>query len=157
MTLSFSNFWKQFKWKPFENKWCLLEIVCHLWQKTNFRPGTRKFLTRIIAGINWSSGLKIAFRNYMVKNFPEMLNTILDRSSESLTGFNSLNINDWRYLKPFIRNSESSTPPISAVSWLLPDFSAYGQILNVKMSFVNRSRRRSMLKIQRLLKEIIFF
>jgi hypothetical protein len=146
-TLFSVNSESEIKWKPFENKWCLLEIVCHLYdeEKEDFRPRLAKILN---GDHNWDpidpQGWVLS-RNYMEKDFTEMLNKFLDERKRSVDWLKSLNINDWNIKAAHPKLGEFTAYQMLCC-WLAHDFLHMRQILKLKYQLLESGPGKDMLR-----------
>lgn len=136
-----------FKWKPFENKWCLLEIVCHLYdeEKEDFRPRLKKILN---GDHNWDpidpQGWALS-RNYMEKDFSEMLNKFLDERKRSVEWLNSLKDVDWN-IKTVHPKLGEFTAYQMLCNWLAHDYLHIRQIMKLKYKMLESEIEKGMLR-----------
>ncbi|MBS1550508.1 MAG: DinB family protein [Bacteroidetes bacterium] len=133
--------------KPAENKWCLLEIVCHLYdeEKEDFKPRLSKILN---GDHNWEpidpQGWVLS-RNYMEKDFSGTLNKFLDERKKSVDWLNSLNINDWNVKAVHPKLGEFTAYQMLC-NWLAHDFLHIRQILKLKYQLLESGPGKDMLR-----------
>ena len=134
-------------WKPSENKWCLLEIVCHLYdeEKEDFRPRLAKILN---GDHNWDpidpQGWVLS-RNYMKKDFIEMVNKFLYERKRSIDWLNGLKINDWNVKAVHPKFGEFTAYQMLC-NWLAHDYLHMRQILKLKYQLLESDFEKGMLR-----------
>ena len=85
-------------WKPNENKWCLLEIVCHLFDEEREDFKTRVRTTLELPGslpppidpIGW-----VTERKYIEKDYDEVLANFLKERTTSIAWLQDLKDPEW--------------------------------------------------------------
>jgi hypothetical protein len=88
----------QYLWKPSPEKWCLLEVACHLYdeEREDFRTRVRCTLETpgaLPPGINPMAW--VTERNYLEQDYELMVNKFLDERSKSVAWLRSLNDPCW--------------------------------------------------------------
>lgn len=128
----------EYLWKSHADKWCLLEIVCHLYdeEREDFRTRIRHTLQSPntlpppIDPIGWVTG-----RNYMEQDYGQMVEKFLNERTASVNWLNSLSEPNWR---SSCRHPELGT--LSAehflANWLAHDLLHFRQIISVNYQFL---------------------
>jgi len=128
----------EIKWKPSEDKWCLLEIVCHLYdeEKEDFRARLSKILHK---DYNWNpidpEGW-ISSRNYIYENYFDKLSGFLHERKKSVMWLRSLNLLSW--------NIEVTHPKFGTFTakqmlseWLAHDLLHIRQIVKTRFMYLD--------------------
>jgi len=125
-------------WKPQPEKWCLLEIVAHLYdeEREDFRARTRHTLETPDAPAppidpeSW-----VTERKYIERNYDVMLHKFLEEREASIQWLNALNNPNW--------NNTYQHPEIGAMSakmflanWLAHDYRHIQQIINLRYEYL---------------------
>ena len=125
-------------WKQNPEKWCLLEIVCHLYDEEirDFRFRTQWCLEHpnqippTIDPVGW-----VTKHDYINQDYPTMLNKFLAERELSIIWLNSLKNVNW--------NSSFEHPKLGNLSakhfltnWLAHDYLHIKQILNLKYDYL---------------------
>lgn len=133
-------------WKPAPDKWCLLEIICHLHdeEREDFRARVKHALETPdqpllpIDPQGW-----VTKRQYMEQNYAEMVTNFLKERDSSIEWLNSLGTVEW--------NSTLFHPDLGAMSawkflnnWLAHDYLHIRQINRVKYQFLQSSSRENL-------------
>jgi len=127
-------------WKPKPEKWCLLEIVCHLYdeEREDFRTRTRHTLeTPDISAPPIDPEAWVTQRKYMQRDFSEMLDKFLAERTTSVHWLKSLSHPNW--------NNTYQHPELGAMSakmflsnWIAHDYLHIRQILNLKFEYLKQ-------------------
>ena len=127
-----------FTWKQAPDKWCLLEIVCHLYDEEceDFRARIRHVLETpdeplpAIDPQGW-----VTLRNYMQQNYDMMLNKFLAEREDSIVWLKSLSSPDWTraYNHP---KFGSMSAELFLVNWLAHDHLHIRQITRLKYDYL---------------------
>lgn len=127
----------EYLWKWQDDKWCLLEIVCHLYdeEREDFRLRTKSVLKDPakplppIDPVAWVSD-----RKYIVKGYQKMLNKFLIERNDSIEWLESLQNPNW--------NNTYQHPKLGAMSanfflnnWLAHDYLHIRQILKIRFLY----------------------
>ena len=129
---------EEYTWRPGPEKWCLLEIVCHLLdeEKEDFRPRVKITLEnpdQLPAPIDPSSWVKD--RNYLEQNFILILSQFLEARADSVAWLHSLESPQWKNEFEHVKLG-----PISAEmllrNWLAHDLIHLRQILRIKFAYL---------------------
>ena len=121
-------------WKPQPEKWCLLEIVCHLYdeEREDFRVRTRQVLETpalklpAIDPQGWVEG-----RKYMQQNYQVRLNEFLEEIKRSVKWLQSVSEPKWdnAYEHPKFGKMTAS---MFLSNWLAHDYLHIRQIVKLK-------------------------
>ena len=137
---------EEIAWKPAPEKWCLLEVVCHLHdeEREDFRARLKQVLDdpqkpfASIDPVKW-----VTERNYMEQDFEYMLSQFLTERGESLKWLRQLKEPKWdnAYVHP-------KFGPLSAKfllsNWLTHDYLHFRQILKLKYDFLKFSSEQNL-------------
>ena len=124
---------EQVKWKPSEDKWCLLEIISHLYdeEREDFRARLKKILNE---DHNWNpidpQGW-VKSRNYMEKNYADTLSDFLNERKKSVEWLKDLKVKDWNVKAVHPKFGEFSAYQMLS-NWLAHDYLHMRQILRLK-------------------------
>lgn len=126
-------------WRQRPEKWCLLEILCHLYdeEREDFRFRTKWVLERPdeipppFNPINW-----VTDHNYMQQDYSVMLEKFIKERESSIIWLNSLKNVNW--------NNSFKHPKLGAMSakyylnnWLAHDYLHIRQIVKLKFDYLN--------------------
>jgi hypothetical protein len=125
-------------WKQNPKKWCLLEIVCHLYdeEREDFRLRIKHILEnpelplKSINPVGW-----VSERKYLNQNYHNILNNFLDERIKSigwLIGLGSLN---WNNVYKHPKLGEITAKMIFA-NWLAHDYLHLRQIVRLKYDYL---------------------
>ena len=128
----------QFTWKPNPEKWCLLEIVCHLYdeEREDFRARIKSTLED--ASKEWPKIDPPAWvheRNYVTQKYEEKLSNFLQERQASLSWLEGLYKPNWEstYMHPKVG-------PVTAMrllsNWVAHDYLHLRQIIRLKYEFL---------------------
>ncbi|MBL8006519.1 MAG: DinB family protein [Ignavibacteria bacterium] len=130
----------QIKYKPSPDKWCLLEIVSHLYDEEvyDFKPRLKKILDEDhdwepIDPQGW-----VVSRNYMNNNFHKTLNNFLEERKRSADWLSNLQVNDWNVKAVHPKFGEFSAFQMLC-NWLAHDYLHIRQITGVKYQLLKSS------------------
>ena len=132
---------KEYLWRWQEDKWCLLEIICHLYdeEREDFRQRTRCVLedpSKPLPLIDPSSWVKD--RNYMGQSFNQVLSNFLEERRASIDWLESLFEPKWdnAFQHP-------KMGPLTAAfflsNWVAHDYLHIRQILNLKFRYLEET------------------
>ncbi|MDQ3193498.1 MAG: DinB family protein [Bacteroidota bacterium] len=134
---------EEYLWRPEPEKWCLLEIVCHLYdeEQFDFRARTKHVLENIqtaptpIDPEGW-----VKSRKYIEQNYDEILEKFLNERKVSVDWLNSLTDPKWnnKYVHP-------EFGPMAAefflANWLAHDLLHFRQIITLLYNFTKTKTR----------------
>jgi hypothetical protein len=129
---------EEYLWKPQPDRWCLLEIVCHLYdiEREDFRTRLQYVLeTPEKAPPSFDPLAWVKERNYMGKDFAEMLRKFLDERDASVIWLRSLSHPQWdqAYHHPV---SGPRTARMYLTNWLAHDYLHIRQIVKLKYDYL---------------------
>ena len=127
---------QEFLWKFNPEKWCLLEIVCHLYdeEREDFRTRVKHVLeTPELAPPQFDPVAWVLQRKYMEQDYSKKLNEFLEERDRSVKWLRSLVDPPWinAYEHP---KFGKMTAKMFLANWLAHDFMHIRQILNVKFN-----------------------
>ncbi len=128
-----------FLWKQNPEKWCLLEIVCHLYdeEREDFRARVRNILDNpemplnSIDPVGW-----VTERNYIQRNYEEVLIKFLQERKLSIDWLNGLINPKWDNIHNHPKFGELSAKMILA-NWLAHDYLHFRQIIKLKYDYLH--------------------
>ena len=125
-------------WRPQVNKWCLLEIVCHLYdeERMDFRFRTKWVLERPgelppqFNPLDW-----VKENDYNSQDYDEMVAKFLNERKTSITWLRSLNGPKWDnyYIHPKLGKTDAKH---YLDNWLAHDYLHIRQILKLKFDYL---------------------
>ena len=125
---------EEFLWKQNPEKWCLLEIICHLYdeEREDFRTRTKQVLESPelllpkIDPVGW-----VIERKYLQQNFSEKLKDFLSEREQSVKWLQSLKNPKWEnaYNHPKLGKM---TAKLILTNWLAHDYLHIRQITKLK-------------------------
>jgi len=132
---------KEYLWKPEPEKWCVLEIVCHLIdeEKEDFRTRTASVLSDphkplpMFNPLDW-----VTERKYMQQDFDTKVRLLLEERAKSVDWLKSLQNPSWKnaYLHPILG-------PLSTeyflTNWLTHDYLHLRQVQKVVYLYLGKS------------------
>jgi len=133
-------------WKPKPDKWCLLEVICHLRDEEveDFRIRTQYVLedpTKSLPKIDpvaW-----VTERNYVNQDFQAVLIEFLKRRTESIQWLRSLKNPSWEnaYQHP---KMGPLTAQFFLTNWLAHDYLHFRQITRLKYEYLDQKSAESL-------------
>lgn len=128
----------EYEWREAEDKWSLLEIVCHLFDEEveDFRVRVFSVLedpSKDLPKIDPAAWVKD--RSYADQNYNEKLIGLLERRAESVRMLRDLKDPKWdnAYMHPKVG---PVTANLLLVNWLAHDFLHIRQVLRVKYAYL---------------------
>jgi hypothetical protein len=129
---------QEVRWKPSPEKWCALEIVCHLYdeERDDFRARLMHVLTTPDAPLPATdpSGWMI-HRRYLDQDFDTALRNFLEERDRTVTWLRTLTNAPWTNAHPHPR-----VGPISAdlflVNWVAHDLHHLRQLINLRYEYL---------------------
>ena len=125
---------EEYLWKSNPEKWCLLEIICHIYdeEREDFRARLRHVLetpTEPLPPIDPAGWVKA--RSYIAKNFTETMDKFLDERQKSIKWLNSLSDPKWEnaYIHP---KFGKMTAKMFLSNWVAHDYLHIRQIVKLK-------------------------
>lgn len=127
-------------WKPNPEKWCVLEIVCHLYdeEREDFRARVKHTLetpTGPLPPIDPQGWVKT--RNYMQQNYSDTLNDFLKEREQSIKWLQGLQNPKWdnAYEHP---KFGKMTAKMFLSNWLAHDYLHMRQIIKLKFDYLKQ-------------------
>jgi DinB superfamily len=127
-----------FLWKQTREKWCLLEIVCHLYdeEREDFRFRTKWVLEKPnevpppFNPVNW-----VTERNYLEQDYNQVLKKFIVEREESIKWLQSLESPNW---KNSFKHSKLGilTAKYFLTNWLAHDYLHIKQITKLKFDYL---------------------
>ena len=131
---------EEYLWKAEPKKWCLLEIVCHLYDEEceDFRTRVKHVLeTPDIAPPPFDPASLVLERKYMGQDYSKKLNEFLEERDQSVNWLRSLVNPKWdnAYEHP---KFGKMTAKMFLANWLAHHYLHIRQILNVKFEYLKK-------------------
>ena len=137
---------EMYLWKPAPEKWCLLEVVCHLYdeEREDFRARTRHVLQTPkepmpqFDQIGW-----VTEREYIKQDFAEKLEAFLKEREQSIAWLSSLQVPKWdnTYDHPKLG---PMTAKMFLTNWLTHDYFHIRQIIRIKFEYLKEKTREDL-------------
>jgi len=131
---------EEYLWKTSPDKWCLLEIICHLYdeEREDFRARLKHVLNTPaeplppINPVGW-----VKERNYIDNNFTETFDKFLEERHKSVLWLESLNNPNWdnTYIHP---KFGEMTAKMFLSNWLTHDYLHIRQIVKLKFDCLKK-------------------
>jgi hypothetical protein len=131
---------KEYVWKQTPEKWCLLEIVCHLYdeEREDFRARTKHVLENPTGALppidppGW-----VLERAYIKQNYADKLNKFLKEREESVEWLESLQTPKWdnAYQHP---KFGAMTAKMFLCNWVAHDYLHIRQITKLKFDYLKQ-------------------
>ncbi len=129
---------EEYTWKPLPEKWCLLEVVCHLHdeEREDFRARLKHVLEHPekplvpINPVEW-----VTERKYMEQDFEYMLSQFLTERGESIKWLRQLKEPNWDNAVVHPKLGPHSGK-LFLSNWLAHDYLHFRQILSLKYGFL---------------------
>jgi hypothetical protein len=128
----------QVKWKQAPEKWCLLEIVCHLYdeEREDFRARVDHILHNSdkempkIDPVAW-----VTQRKYIEQNYDELIDKFVAEREKSLHWLASIDSPDWQryYQHPKVG---PITAELILTNWLAHDYLHIRQVIRLKYDYL---------------------
>lgn len=129
---------EEYLWKPQPEKWCLLEVVCHLYdeEREDFRARLKQVLDDPEQGLNqidpegW-----VAARKYIEQDYDQKLNDFLTERELSVDWLRTLHEPKWdnAYIHP---KFGPLTAAMFFANWLAHDYLHIRQIIGIKHAYL---------------------
>ncbi|MFH4964714.1 DinB family protein [Gaetbulibacter sp. M235] len=129
---------KEYLWRPQPNKWCLLEIVCHLLdeEREDFKARVKHTLelpNEVMKGINPEGW--VVERNYIAQNYNEKVLEFLQERGKSVAWLSNLNNVQWENIYKHPKLGDLSAK-LFLVNWLAHDYLHMRQIIRYKYEYL---------------------
>lgn len=129
---------EEYMWKPSLEKWCLLEIVCHLYDEElyDFRARVKSVLENPESSLPPSDPEGwVKSKNYIGQEYEIMVGKFLNERDESVEWLLNLHLPKWK--NEFVHPVRG---PLSAefflANWLAHDYLHFRQISNLMYSYL---------------------
>ena len=129
---------RQYLWRPQPEKWCLLEILCHLYdeEREDFRMRVQLVLQNPQLSLppidpqGW-----VTSRKYMEQDYDAMLDSFLNERDQSVLCLRGLRSPDWEqtYVHPKLGAMPAS---LFLHNWLAHDYLHFRQITATKYAYL---------------------
>ncbi len=130
---------EEYLWKPAPDKWCLLEVICHLYdeEREDFRARVRHCLENSkkplppIDPLGW-----VKERDYIGQNFEEKIDSVIKERENSIRWLKSLQNPNW---ENFIEHRKlgKMSANLFLANWLAHDYIHIRQIVKIKRAYLN--------------------
>lgn len=137
---------QEYLWKPQPEKWCLLEIVCHLYdeEREDFRARIRHVLETPAEPLppidppGW-----VQERAYLRQDFADTLDRFVKEREASVAWLQSLSAPNWdsAYMHP---KFGPMTASMFLSNWLAHDYLHMRQILQIKFGYLQQLSNESL-------------
>ncbi|WP_170827379.1 DinB family protein [Roseivirga sp. 4D4] len=135
---------RQAHWKPSEDKWCLLEIACHLVDEEIFDFRTRvktalnpeKFDFVPIVPVGW-----VKSKNYLSQNYEQQTRTWLEERQQSIEWLQSLKSPNWESCLVHPELGEMSAWQLLE-NWVAHDYIHLRQIIRTKRAYLDHIAKK---------------
>ena len=129
---------EEYLWKPLPEKWCLLEVVCHLHdeEREDFGARLKHVLTNPEKPLPPANPVAwVTERKYMKQDFDYMLKQFLIERGETIKWLRGLKEPRWdnAYMHP---KAGPVTARLLLTNWLAHDYLHFRQILKLKYDFL---------------------
>jgi hypothetical protein len=125
-------------WRPLPEKWCMLEIICHLYdeEREDFRARTKQVLEN--PGLQlpqFDPQAWVESRRYMEQDYQAKLNDFLEERTQSVEWLQNLADPDWNnaYDHPKIGKM---TAWMFLSNWLAHDYLHIRQVMKLKFEYL---------------------
>jgi hypothetical protein len=129
---------EEYLWKPQPEKWCLLEIACHLYdeERDDFRARLKHTLETPQEKLPSNDPVGwVTFRKYIEKDFHVTVNNFIEERKLSIDWLNSLQNPNWKNAYHHHKFGEMSAGMFLA-NWLAHDYLHIRQILNLQYQYL---------------------
>jgi hypothetical protein len=128
------------KWKPSPEKWCLLEIINHLYdeEREDFRARLKNILNNKTEWDPIRPSEWVTERKYMERNLKESLNDFISERKQSIEWLNTINDSDLDITVSHHKFGDFNARQMLA-SWLAHDILHLRQILRLQYLYLEQS------------------
>ena len=129
---------EEYLWKPASDKWCLLEIICHLHdeEKEDFRARIKHTFETPADQITFIDPASwVESRKYIQQNYNEILSKFLNEREQSIKWLRSLSNPGWDNFYEHQKFGKM-TAKMFLTNWLAHDYLHVRQILNLKFMYL---------------------
>ncbi len=127
-------------WKQTPEKWCLLEIVCHLYdeEREDFRFRTKWVLEKPKqTPPNFNPVVWVTERKYMEQDYHTMLNKFIEEREQSISWLKLLNNPKWGNYYEHPKKGKL-TAKFFVTNWLAHDYLHIRQITKLKFDYLEK-------------------
>ena len=128
----------EIKWKPAPDKWCALEILCHLYdeEREDFHNRLEHVLTNPQDPLPPSNPEEwMATRNYMAKDFNTELERFLDERKNTVAWLRTLESAAWSNVHQHPKVGPI-TPELFLTNWVAHDLHHLRQLINLRYAYL---------------------
>lgn len=128
-------------WKPAPEKWCALEILCHLYdeEREDFRARTKHVLETPTEPMPGIDPVKLVTeRNYIGQNYDTMLPGFLQERKGSIAWLNSLENANWESAYQHEKFGALKAK-MFLTNWLEHDYLHMRQLLTLKHNYLKET------------------
>ncbi|HMG14240.1 MAG TPA: DinB family protein [Saprospiraceae bacterium] len=137
---------EEYEWKQAPEKWCMLEIICHLYdeEKEDFKT---RLQYALIGSMDMPPSIDpvawVTERQYMSRSFEESVEHFLVERSHSLYTLRHFKSPDWHnfFIHP---NLGKMTAHMILSNWLAHDYLHMRQIIRLKYDYLKWISRESL-------------
>lgn len=136
----------EYMWKQGPEKWCLLEVVCHLYdeEREDFRARLNHVLENREGALPPANPVAwVLERNYIQKNYSEMLDNFFKERELTIKWLESLSDANWNNV-----HNHPKVGPITAqmflVNWLAHDYLHIRQIVKLKFDYLSETTKEKL-------------
>lgn len=125
-------------WRPLPEKWCMLEIVCHLYdeEREDFRARTKQVLEN--PGLQlpqFDPQAWVESRKYMEQDYQAKLNDFLEERTQSVEWLQNLAEPDWNNAYDHPKFGKM-TAWMFLSNWLAHDYLHIRQVMKLKFEYL---------------------
>lgn len=138
---------KQYLWKSQEDQWCLLEVVCHLYdeEREDFRARVKHIFESPLEPMPSIYPLEwVNQRKYLMQDYQDTLDKFIAERSESVRWLDSLHDPNWENVYHHESFGEM-TAQLFLSNWVAHDYLHIRQILKLKFEYLKRDTREDLL------------
>lgn len=125
-------------WKPATDKWCMQEILCHLYdeEREDFHRRLEHVLSTPEAPLPPSNPTEwMATRNYMAKDFNTELQRFLDERRHTVAWLRTLRNAAWNNVHQHPKVGPI-TPELFLTNWVAHDLHHLRQLINLRHAYL---------------------
>ena len=137
---------EMFLWRPGPEKWCLLEIVCHLYdeEREDFRARTKQVLENPGLELPKFDPLSwVESRNYMEQDYQAKLHDFLEERTKSVQWLQNLADPEWNNAYDHPKFGKM-TAWMFLSNWLAHDYLHIRQIVKLKFEYLRQKTREEL-------------
>ncbi len=133
-------------WKPGPDKWCLLEVICHLFdeEREDFRARTRHVLESPDKPMPpFDPVVLVTERAYLKQDFSKKLEAFLEERARSIAWLGSLQSPNWANTYDHLKLGPL-TAKMFLTNWLAHDYFHIRQIIRIKFQYLKEKTREDL-------------